>query len=438
VTEPPDQEDWGFPEVDPTSTDLPVDETAEAAPGEGPFDTGSDAWWRAQAAAQRAASAHEPAVPPMVFEPSAPPEPPPLVEPEVLLPSAPPPPAFPRGFTEEPSAPAVPEPPSAPAVPEPPKVPSVEPPLRPASAPPLPPTPPAPPPTPTPLDSGWLPAELADGAPPTGPPAQAPSLPPMPPRINPAAAAPPPKAAVPPRPPAPVPPPVPPGPPAVAAPTKTVLPGLPDAAPGSDHPTAAIPVPPPIAPPPDTEFYDALRSPVDAPPVGRRRAIGGAALAVGAVALGIVLLLVFRHEPKGSPTLTLPTASAQPTPTPTLSPTPRPTPRPSPTRVRATTPPPTVAPVVAPIVPVTVLNNSRIHNLAADAAKRFRAGGWPVPTTGNYSGGVIATTTVYYAPGQLGSAQRFARQFGIGRVLPRFAGLPGHGLTVVLTRDYRR
>jgi hypothetical protein len=86
---------------------------------------------------------------------------------------------------------------------------------------------------------------------------------------------------------------------------------------------------------------------------------------------------------------------------------------------------------------VTVLNNSRRSGLAATAAARFRAGGWPVPTTGNYRGR-IEQTTVYYAAGQEASARRFAAQFHVPRVLPRSAlpGLPSQGMTVVLTRDY--
>ena len=87
-------------------------------------------------------------------------------------------------------------------------------------------------------------------------------------------------------------------------------------------------------------------------------------------------------------------------------------------------------------MPVTVLNNSRVKGLAERSAERFRAGHWPVPLTGNYRGGTIAVTTVYYPPGQQASAQRFATQFGIDRVAPRFAGLPGSGVTVVLTRDF--
>ncbi|MDP9183678.1 MAG: hypothetical protein M3P04_12995, partial [Actinomycetota bacterium] len=74
MTEPtdPNDPDWGFPEVDPASTELPPDDDvlealdalSSRATGEGPFDTGSDAWWRAQAAAQREAASQEPAVPP--------------------------------------------------------------------------------------------------------------------------------------------------------------------------------------------------------------------------------------------------------------------------------------------------------------------------------------------------------------------------------------
>ena len=89
------------------------------------------------------------------------------------------------------------------------------------------------------------------------------------------------------------------------------------------------------------------------------------------------------------------------TPTPTKKPTKGPTPQ-------ATT----AAPVAAPIRPVLVLNNSRVKGLADRSARTFRAGGWPVSGTGNYSGGTIARTTIYFAPGQEASAQRFAEPTG--------------------------
>ncbi|MFN2536833.1 MAG: hypothetical protein ABR549_01605, partial [Mycobacteriales bacterium] len=72
-------DDWGFPEVDPASTELPEPPGPEAG-----FDTGSDAWWRAQAEAQRRAAAGEPVVAPVPPAPPAPLPPPELVEPEVL------------------------------------------------------------------------------------------------------------------------------------------------------------------------------------------------------------------------------------------------------------------------------------------------------------------------------------------------------------------
>lgn len=91
----------------------------------------------------------------------------------------------------------------------------------------------------------------------------------------------------------------------------------------------------------------------------------------------------------------------------------------------------------APALPVlTVLNNSRITGLAHRAAAQFAAAGWPVGTIGNFTGR-IAATTVYYPPGLRSAAEQLAARFpGLTRVLPRFAGLPGSGLTVVLTRYY--
>jgi hypothetical protein len=85
---------------------------------------------------------------------------------------------------------------------------------------------------------------------------------------------------------------------------------------------------------------------------------------------------------------------------------------------------------------VTVLNNSRHQHLAADVAAQLAAHGWPIRKTGNFTGRIIATT-VYYSSGQRASAQRLAREFHqIRRVEPRFRGLPGSGLTLVVTRDW--
>lgn len=90
----------------------------------------------------------------------------------------------------------------------------------------------------------------------------------------------------------------------------------------------------------------------------------------------------------------------------------------------------------APELPLLVLNNSRIHGLATRAAAELRAGGWPVRGTGNFRGRV-EMTTVYYAPGEEASARRLVADFPkVRRVAPRFPGLPGSGLTVVVTRDW--
>lgn len=194
-------------------------------------------------------------------------------------------------------------------------------------------------------------------------------------------------------------------------------------------PAAPRAVPPVHEPVPSPAEVEALRTdePAEVP---RHRAVLGALLALAGVVLAIGALYLLREEDTGEgPTVAEPTTSQtsqQPTATPT------PSPRPTPTSVTTTAAP--VAP--APVVPVTVLNNSRVTGLADRSADRFRAGGWPVRATGNYRGGVVAQTTVYYAPGQLASAQRFARQFDIPRVRPRFAGLPSTGMTVVVTRDY--
>ncbi len=181
--------------------------------------------------------------------------------------------------------------------------------------------------------------------------------------------------------------------------------------------------------------------------VGPGRALVGATVAVAGVALviGALLLINPGHDPQvtaalaptastGPPGPTRPgTATAAPaagtkTPSPRAPKTSPPKPRPAaPTRS-------TGRPLAAAKLPVTVLNNSRFTGLARRAAARYRAGGWLVAVTGNFTGRLRATT-VYFAPGQQGSATRFARQFAVARVLPRFPGLPGSGLTVVLTRD---
>lgn len=171
------------------------------------------------------------------------------------------------------------------------------------------------------------------------------------------------------------------------------------------------------------------------------RAVAGAAVSVSGVLLGIATLLWVSDDPsqRAGPVVQEPPAAAeqelatQPeAETAPVDPVPPPVQSAAPP-VAAPAPP---APAGPPLLPLTVLNNSRTTGLADRAAATFRAGGWPVQVTGNFRGRIRATT-VYYEPGQEASARAFAQRFdGIERVLPRFEGLPGSGLTVVLTRDF--
>lgn len=169
------------------------------------------------------------------------------------------------------------------------------------------------------------------------------------------------------------------------------------------------------------------------PPAGHSRtalrAAGAAGLALGGVVLGICVLVLLRG-------VDVPVVSTADPVAPVSRPVPPP-PGPAGTGVPGAvlqgalgTPAPPVA--VRPTL--TVLNNSRIPRLAEQAAVRYRAAGWPVGVVGSFRGRIVATT-VYYAPGGREQAREVAARFGVPRVLPRFAGLPGFGLTVVVTRD---
>ena len=167
------------------------------------------------------------------------------------------------------------------------------------------------------------------------------------------------------------------------------------------------------------------------------RALAGAGLSVAGVALGLAVLLWVTDEPRSDTVADgLGTSSSPPRSVETASPdavvaAPAPA-APAP----AVEPEPAVVAPPSPVVPVTVLNNSRRTGLAARAAERFRDGGWPVALTGNFRGR-IPVTTVYYDPGAEASARAFAAAFeGVVRVRPRFATLPARGVVVVVTREF--
>lgn len=88
--------------------------------------------------------------------------------------------------------------------------------------------------------------------------------------------------------------------------------------------------------------------------------------------------------------------------------------------------------------PLRVYNNSTIKGLAEQAAAEFRTAGWQVDSVGNYSSGIIPTSTVYFEPGEESAAEALASEFGM-TAKPRFNGLDAAstGLIVIVTKDYR-
>jgi hypothetical protein len=191
------------------------------------------------------------------------------------------------------------------------------------------------------------------------------------------------------------------------------------------------------------------------------RLAGFALIGVAVVAVG---LGVFALTSSGSgsaqagrpPVTGTPPPPASTTPTTTTSKPPTTTP-PTTTKGKppaTTTPPPGLTTTVVPppttpaggpgatlvqTVPLRVYNNSKIKNLAQTAAADFRAAGFNVVEVGNYSQGIIPTSTVYYssAPGEQQVATELAHQFNM-KVAPRFAGIAyaSPGVIAIITKDF--
>lgn len=179
-------------------------------------------------------------------------------------------------------------------------------------------------------------------------------------------------------------------------------------------------------------------------------------VAVIAVGLGVFTLTSSGESPgaqgrppvTGTATTQPPTTRSSATRTTTPSPKPTTTAAPTtttqaPTRTTTVVPPPrptTGKPSLRATVPVRVYNNSFIKNLAATAGADFRADGFDVVTTGNYSQGTIPTSTAYFtsAPGEREVADELGHDFGM-RVLPRFSGIAfaSPGVIVIVTKDFK-
>jgi hypothetical protein len=161
--------------------------------------------------------------------------------------------------------------------------------------------------------------------------------------------------------------------------------------------------------------------------------------AVTAVVVVIVLLLVLNgggDKSTPGPALESPPAVTTTTSTPSPTHSPSATRSPRPRHTAPAKPPSPTATATVVRAPLTVLNNSTRYHLARRAADQIAAGGWSIKMVGNFTGR-IPVSTVYYAPGQAQAAQALAAQFpAVQRVHPRFEGLPGSGLTLVVTREW--
>jgi hypothetical protein len=90
-------------------------------------------------------------------------------------------------------------------------------------------------------------------------------------------------------------------------------------------------------------------------------------------------------------------------------------------------------------VPLVVLNNTTIKNLAAQAAQRFESGGWTVTSSGNLTNEIVSTCA-YYDPSDpeaKPAAEALQAEYPTNkRVKPKFPELPDGPVVVVLTPDY--
>jgi hypothetical protein len=83
-------------------------------------------------------------------------------------------------------------------------------------------------------------------------------------------------------------------------------------------------------------------------------------------------------------------------------------------------------------MPVTVFNQTTVPGAAAALAGQLSGQGWPIAGVDNWRG-FVPTTTVYYWPGDEGSAYRLARESSqINRVRPASAPMPTGSLVVII------
>ena len=92
-------------------------------------------------------------------------------------------------------------------------------------------------------------------------------------------------------------------------------------------------------------------------------------------------------------------------------------------------------------LPLVVLNNTTVQDLAKEAATRFRSGGWTVTQYGNYQNDIVSTCA-YYDPSVSGAREAAlalqAQYPTIKRVKPQFSELGRFAspIVVILVSDY--
>jgi hypothetical protein len=100
--------------------------------------------------------------------------------------------------------------------------------------------------------------------------------------------------------------------------------------------------------------------------------------------------------------------------------------------------PPVETPAPTPdlATPVTVFNSTSVSGLAADAADRLTEAGWSDVGSGNYPGGTLPSSTVFYGTADLEvSARAVADVLGID-VVELAESDTTDGIEVVLERDF--
>ncbi|MFD1212942.1 LytR C-terminal domain-containing protein [Arthrobacter sp. GCM10027362] len=82
--------------------------------------------------------------------------------------------------------------------------------------------------------------------------------------------------------------------------------------------------------------------------------------------------------------------------------------------------------------PVLVLNGTAVAGLGSDVSATVSANGWQVAGVDNWTGSTLASSVIFYNPGQQANAEELSALLNIGDVRQTGPGEISDGLTVVL------